>query len=122
MDPITQKLFSQRPDLREYADPTAFPYDHPCEVAEQVDEKDLSLSAWKYKRPKMKIDRKEILSDEQIRELFSPRPLTEESTEEKARKIGIVRAVKKNSFAGDDPAEAKDYLVDEREGLIGSQG
>ena len=37
--------------------------------------------------------------------------------------LGIVRAAKKNSIAGgDDETEAEDFLVDEDEGLIGSQG
>jgi predicted DsbA family dithiol-disulfide isomerase len=133
-DKLSAKLFSQRPDLREF-EPAAFESDPSFGVDGDVDDTKLSLSAWKSKLAPaetvqiMKVDKNEVLSEDAIREMFSPRSLTAasaaasaEGAGHSARSLGIVRAVKKNSFAGDADIEAKDFLVDEHEGLIGSQG
>jgi hypothetical protein len=70
----------------------------------------------------MKVSKDEALSEDEIREMFSPRALTNAGFAKPERTLGIVRAVKKGSFTGDSEVEAKDFLVDEHEGLIGSQG
>jgi hypothetical protein len=121
---LRAKLFSERPDLREVDDVPGFGADSFSGQMEDVDEKDLSLGAWSGKLQKgiaMKVDKKEVLSEDTIREMFSPRPLAPKG-DSNATSFGIVRAVKKQAFNSDVENEAKDFLVDEHDGLIGSQG
>lgn len=116
---LREKLFTQRPDLREFVGEPVRNPDPIRTLDAEVDDKDLSLSAWKAKAvPGVKINKNEVLSEEAIREMFSPRPLSKQP----ASGVGILRAVKKNSFLSDEEAEAKDFLVNDEEGLIGSQG
>ena len=91
--------------------------------SDEVDDRDLSLAAWKTKaEPAMKIDKKIVLDEDEIRKMFAPRTMTQKNPDEPAGAVGIVRAVKKKAFAGDNDTEVKDFLVDPDEGLIGSQG
>ena len=63
-----------------------------------------------------------VLDENEIRKMFAPRTMTQKNPDEPAGSVGIVRAVKKKAFAGDNDTEVKDFLVDPEEGLIGSQG
>ena len=104
---LRAKLFSERPDLREFIDPNGS-----LDSGSPPDETGSSMKAKK----------KDVLSEDEIRKMFAPRPLRDESADFSAGTVGIVRAVKKKSLAGDSEREAKDFIVDLDRGVIGSQG
>src|SRR6267143_2133603 len=112
-DKLSSKLFAERPDLREFQAPAAPSSDEPLDIGNEVDDRDLSLAAWKTKaEPAMKIDKKVVLDEDEIRKMFAPRTMTQKNPDEPAGSVGIVRAVKKRALAGDNDTEVKDFLVD----------
>lgn len=118
---LRAKLMSQRPDLCGLDQPAELSSDLPLDMTGEVDDRDLSLAAWD-KADLAMSTKKEILSDDAIREMFSQRPLSPVDEDPSAPSIGIVRALKKSRFTFDTHEESKDFIVDENEGLLGSQG
>lgn len=123
---LRAKLLSVRPDLRELDESATIDFGRAFDLPDEVDDSKLSLSAWKGKAEPVMANKNDVLSEEAIREMFSSRNLLvqQEQTARPAPAIGIIRAVKvkKSGFESDAEAEVKDFLVDEDEGLLGSQG
>lgn len=136
-------LKSQRPDLTDVERETPAAPMAAGDVPADVDEYETTSSTWTSHAPKeglasMKksVDTKRGLSSDDIRKAFAPRELGAEKSRSadsvnptQPETAGIRRVVKRNRLAdtlGANPdasgPDAKDLIIDEKGGIIGSQG
>src|SRR3954447_17009634 len=121
-DKLRAKLSSQRPDLKILDDEildekVSFQADEPIIGRYDVEDRDLSLSAWQSNRSTtgvsgagdVKMKKDEVLSEDALRKMFTKRPLADLKMAQSGEgSLGIVRTVKTNSFGADTEGEVKD--------------